>query len=305
MIAESAETFVKYLRYLRTRCDANGILAIGLGDWCHVGGLPPKAPLAVTDTIMAMDIAYKMATMLEAIGMTEEADFAKKEAKTYKSAIRGRLIDHKTLLVEGNCQTSQAMALHYGVFAEVEKRTAFQRLLELIHDADDHIDVGVLGGRVIFHVLSDFGYSDLAFYMITREDYPSYGNWIKRGATTLWENFLPDGVSSMNHHFWGDISAWFIKCLAGICITDSHSVVIRPSFIKSLNSVSAYHITPAGKISVSWQRDGDEIHLDVEIPNGINATASLDAEYHFTNIAEGASLTSGRYVIVNEIEGLS
>ena len=219
MISQSAETFVKYLRYLRSRCDENGILAIGLGDWCHVGGLPPKAPLAVTDTITAMDIARKMAVMLEAVKMADEAEFAEKEALAYKSAIRGKLIDQNTLLAEGNCQTSQAMALHYGVFEEAEKETAFQRLLELIHDADDHIDVGVLGGRVIFHVLSDFGYSDLAFHMITREDYPSYGNWIKRGATTLWENFLPDGVSSMNHHFWGDISLIIIKGCTSLSVS--------------------------------------------------------------------------------------
>ena len=305
MISESAETFIKYLRYLRSRCDDKGLLAIGLGDWCHVGGLPPKAPLAVTDTITAMDIAHKMETMLDAVKMTEEADFAKKEAMAYKSAIRDSLVDQNTLLVEGNCQTSQAMALHYGVFEEREKEKAFLRLLELIHGADDHIDVGVLGGRVLFHVLSAFGHSDLAFRMITREDYPSYGNWIKRGATTLWENFLPDGVSSMNHHFWGDISAWFIKCLAGICLTERQSVVIRPSFVKSLNSVTAYHITPEGKVSVSWHREGDTILLDVEIPDGMDATASLEAGYHFTNVAEGNLLTSGRYVIKGRIEDLS
>lgn len=305
MISESAETFIKYLRYLRSRCDDKGLLAIGLGDWCHVGGLPPKAPLAVTDTITAMDIAHKMAVMLEAVKMADEAEFAKKEALAYKSAIRDSLVDQNTLLVEGNCQTSQAMALHYGVFEESEKEKAFLRLLELIHGADDHIDVGVLGGRVLFHVLSAFGHSDLAFRMITREDYPSYGNWIKRGATTLWENFLPDGVSSMNHHFWGDISAWFIKCLAGICITDRQSVVIRPSFVKSLNSVSAYHITSEGKVSVSWHREGDTILLDVKIPDGMDATASLEAGYHFTNVAEGDLLTSGRYVIKSRIEDLS
>ena len=91
---------------------------------------------------------------------------------------------------------------------------------------------------MIFHVLSRFGYSDLAFKMITREDYPSYGNWVKRGATTLRENFLPDNVASMNHHFWGDVSAWFIKCVAGIRPNPSkHNVnelKIAPSFIEKM-----------------------------------------------------------------------
>jgi alpha-L-rhamnosidase len=136
--------------------------------------------------------------------------------------------------------------------------------------------------------------------MITREDYPSYGNWIKRGATTLWENFLPDGVSSMNHHFWGDISAWFIKCLAGICITGSHSVVIQPSFVKKLDNVSAYHITPVGKVSVSWRRKGEIILLEVEIPDGIDAKASMEPGYCIDDRTDGLVLTSGRYVIKQE-----
>ena len=59
------------------------------------------------------------------------------------------------------------IGLQNGLFEENEKRIAFKRLLELIHQSDDHMDVGVLGARVIFHVLSDFGYADLALKMRT------------------------------------------------------------------------------------------------------------------------------------------
>lgn len=96
------------------------------------------------------------------------------------------------------------MGLFYNIFEGEEKQTAFNVLLNFVHEADDHMDVGVLGGRVIFHVLSEYGYTDLALKMIIRLDYPSYGNWIERGATTLWENFNPEFVNSPNHHFfWG------------------------------------------------------------------------------------------------------
>jgi hypothetical protein len=60
-----------------------------------------------------------------------------------------------------------------------------------------------------------------------------------------------------------------------------------------------------GKVSVSWHRNGNAILLDVEIPDGMDATASLEAGYHFTNVAEGNLLTSGRYVIKGRIEDLS
>lgn len=301
MITESVDSFLAYLRYLRTRCDENGLLSIGLGDWCHVGEIPPKAPLLVTDTVMSMDIASKAADMFDAIEMPEYAEYAREEAAKYRNAIRSNLIDWETARASGSCQTSQAMCLYYGVFDESEEQRAFNELLEMIHDFDDHIDLGVLGGRVIFHVLSRFGYSDLAFKMITREDYPSYGNWIKRGATTLWENFLPDGVFSMNHHFWGDISAWFIKRLAGIQLNPSkHNVnelKIAPSFISSLDSVSAYHIAPSGKISVSWQRK-EYVTLTVEIPSGICSTAELEAPFCFEDGERSKKIVSGVYKIV-------
>ena len=69
----------------------------------------------------------------------------------------------------GRCQTSQAMAIFYSLFDEGEKPEAFRRLLTFIHEQGDHMDVGVLGGRVLFHVLSAYGYSDLAYKMCIRD----------------------------------------------------------------------------------------------------------------------------------------
>jgi len=243
-----------------------------------------------------------MADMLDAVNMPEDADYARAEAAKYRDAIRTELVDFTSMRVMGDCQSSQAMALYYGVFEESEQSVAFERLLEMIHDYSDHIDVGVLGGRVIFHVLTQFGYSDLAYKMITREDYPSYGNWLKRGATTLWEDFKPDRVSSMNHHFWGDISAWFMKCLAGIRLNPNKDNVneleIRPSFIDALAEVSAYHIAPSGKISVSWRKEGQSIILDVEIPKGICATAKMEPRFCFEDGERSKSIGSGTYRII-------
>ena len=306
MITDSAHSFLSYLQYLRTRCDEDGLLSIGLGDWCHVGGVKPKAPLVLTDTVMSMDIADKMAVMFEAVNMHEEANFARSEAAAYKYAIRTHLIDFDTMIAKGACQSGQAMCLYYGVFDETEKKAAFNKLLEMIHDFDDHIDVGVLGGRVIFHVLAQFGCSDLAYKMITREDYPSYGNWLKRGATTLWEDFYPNKASSMNHHFWGDISAWFIKNLAGIQLNpnkhDVNTVEIKPSFLVALDYVSAYHIAPSGKISVSWKREGQTIILEIEIPDEISAVAEVEMGFGFEDGSRLRPVKTGTYRIIPNVK---
>lgn len=301
MIKESAYNFMSYLRYLKTRKDEKGLLHFGLGDWCHVGGIKPKAPLEVTDTIMAMDIANKMSVMFDAIDLNYESSYAKDIALSFKNAIRTHLIDFDNMLVSGNCQTSQAMCLYYGVFEDGECQKAFERLLELIDKADDHIDVGVLGGRVIFHVLSMYGHSDLAYKMITRPDYPSYGNWVARGATTLWEGFWEDRFQSMNHHFWGDISAWFIKRIAGIQFNpDANDIArldIKPSFVTDLDNAEAYHISPHGKIVSSWKRNEDSIILSLQIPEKIKANVYLEKGFVFLDGTSHKEVNTGDYLI--------
>ena len=168
------------------------------------------------------------------------------------------------------------MAIFYDIFENGEKPAAFARLLEIIHDYDDHFDTGILGIRVLFHVLSAYGYEDLAFSMITRPDYPSYGNWVARGASSLWEFFHPEGgeINSMNHHFFGDISSWFIQSIGGIVINpedfDCNRLDIAPHFVTKLDHAEASHTAPAGKISVRWVRDGKDVVLTLEAPESMH-----------------------------------
>ena len=312
MIVEAADAFEKYLHYLLTRVDEKGLMHIGLGDWCHANRRGPKAPLELTDTVMCKDIADKMALMFAAVGMHERAAFARECSAAYKQAIRTHLIDFATMTVAGDCQTSQAMCIFYGIVEGEEADRAFARLMDFIREADDHLDVGVLGGRVLFHVLTAYGESDLAYKMIVRPDFPSYGNWIELGATTLWEGFWPqrtdengkqfiEGLSSMNHHFWGDISAWFIMRIAGICVnpqvSDASELTIAPSFIAALDWAEGWHMAPTGKITSAWKRENGVITLKIGIPAAMRATAKLPKGYAFADGATEKAIESGIYEI--------
>lgn len=302
MIKESATSFVSYLKYLRTRTDKNGLLSIGLGDWCSVNrpAETPKAPLIVTDSVIAMDIAYKMAEMFKAVNMEQEYEYAYSEAGKYKKAIRDNLIDYKNMCVFGECQTTQAMGLYYNVFNESEKELAFKKLLEITHNAGDIMDFGVLGARIFFRVLSEFGESDLAYKMATRTDIHSYGLMIKQGATALWET-IDRSTGSVNHHFWCDIVAWFMECVVGIKLNPNknnlNEVLIKPAFVKALDFAEAYHKAPAGKISVLWERDGNNITVKTEIPLNVTAKLVLPKGYAFKNGATEKLITTGEYTV--------
>ena len=298
-----APAIYRYILYINSRRDTDGLIAIGLGDWCHIGYNGSKqAPLILTDSIISMEIFRKAAFMLKVIGDQKAYKTAENLYGSMRESIRNKLIDFSTMTAFGNCQTSQAMAIFYGVFDESEKSAALKVLLNQITAADNHMDVGVLGGRILFHVLSENGEADLAYEMITRPDFPSYGNWIKRGATTLWEDFPVEGgyVHSLNHHFWGDISHWFISAIAGICVNPNADDItyfeVKPNFVEKLQNASAWHDAPCGKISVSWERTGENtVELAIEASKAMHGKIVLPEGYKFADGSTSKILTSGNF----------
>jgi len=305
IIRENAAMLMRYLHYITTRRDEDGLMHIGLGDWCQTAAHNVvTAPLKVTDTIMCMDICHKAAVCFGAVGMNAQKAFADALYAEFREAARAHLIDYGTMTVLGNCQCSQAMAIYYNVFEEAEKEQAFRVLVSLIEENDGLMDVGVLGARVMFRVLSQFGRTDLAYRMVTDGRCPSYAQWIHEGATALYEDFHPsDAVPwSLNHHFWGDISAWMIEMLAGIVVnpgdTSPENIRIQPHFIEALSHASAYHTVPAGRIESSWKRDGDAILLTVSIPEGCRGDIRLDKEWMFERGEGVKDAVSGTYRLI-------
>ena len=295
VIRENAHAMVRYLEYAMTRRSENGTIAIGLGDWVPVGKRPADydAPLALTDSIQVMDMARKAEEMLDAIGYTHQALFAGSIYEDMRETVRRELIDFETMTVAGDCQTSQAMPIYYGVFNEDEEQAAFERLLEIIHRDGDCITSGFQGLHVLFHVLSAFGESELAYRMITRPQYPSYVHLLNRGFTSMSEQFQPDGMEcgSHNHHFLGDINRWFTCCLAGLNIEDATHVRIAPNFVTALNYAEAYYDLPTGRAAVQWERKKNEILLTLEIPEGVECSLDLPKNAPVVKVIQGKAVS--------------
>ena len=306
ILEENAHAILRYLDYLTTVIrEEDGLICIGLGDWCPVGRNHDqyKAPLEFTDTVISMDICRKAAFIFNVLKKPIQYNFAVDLYQRLRKAARHNLLNLNNMVAAGNCQTSQAMAIFYSLFEPGEKKTAFNELVKMIEQNDCLMDVGVLGGRVIFHVLSDFGRSDLAMKMIVTPKFPSYGNWVKRGATSLWEDFQPEGgnINSLNHHFWGDISHWFYRHLAGICFNprgdNINEVNICPSFVESLRFAEGYHIAPTGRIQVRWERKSQDILLQVNVPTCMSGYIRLESGYVFDDGLSEKKAATGDYCI--------
>jgi alpha-L-rhamnosidase len=292
------EGMMRYFRYLETRRDERGLLEIGLGDWCPANP-NYETPLIFTDSTISYDLAVKAAYLYERMGMPEEADYCRIFAKEMRDAIRKHLLEDASEMrfIKGR-QSVQAMAIFYGLCdSEEEKEKALAVLLDEIHKQDDHMAVGVLGGRVLFRVLCDYGYEDLATKMITRLDPPSYGVMIADGLTTLAEN-VREPYGSRNHHFWGDISALMIEYFAGIRVNptlqNAGNIDIRPVFSTDMQHAKAYYNATVGRVEVAWEREGESVRLRLIYPEGAQGFVIAPLGYT-VNGEEKERATSGTF----------
>ncbi len=246
----------RYLSFLGTM-EEDGIVDFGLGDWCA----PEKTavcPTAITDTAYYYADARAMAEGAEAVG--KDAEPYRRLAERVRGAFRAKFVRNGLPVPEG--QTSLACALTQGLLEPEEEPAAARRLAELVEQNGYHIDCGILGTKYIFRALSDRGYGEVLYKMVTNPTYPSYADWINHGMTTLCEDW--EMKNSLNHHMFSEVDLWFYRSLAGIRC-DEKELVIAPVFLKELDWVRASH----GGITVFW----DRTRITVTVPR--DATLAL------------------------------
>ena len=289
-----SDAIVKYLNYISKRRSPDGTLCIGLGDWCDAerpGGSNHVCPTEVSDTITGVNICRKAKLLFTVCGMKAQAVFAEALEAEFLAAVRARLIDFDTMTVKGSCQAAQAMGLYYNIFENGEKPEAYRRLIELVHEADDHFNCGMIGVRVLFRTLAAHGDGELAYRLITRTDAPSYGIWVEKfGLASMAESFhgtVSGHETSLNHHFMADISGFFISHIAGLQINpykDNPAFVrVAPTFVSTLDHASAYYDTVKGRVDIRWERQGEEILLTVKKADGVSGEVLLPKGYIFVH----------------------
>ena len=290
ILEENLSEIEKYIDYAKTKENAEGLFVYGIGDWCEAGSYNEgsmSTPVEVCDSLTVLQILSTATKIYEILGRNDLIEETAKWYQKIKANFRKKYCVEKGW-ISGKTQTAQAMGLTLGIFDKEEEQLAYDNLLSLIHDNGNVMKVGVAGVKYLFDLLSRNGDVDLAFEMITTEKWPSYGNLVRLGASTLWEmfqhidnleNYKPydcDGLArSLNHHFWGSVSAWFYRELAGINVIDYNRVEISPKIPASLRFAEATVETSAGKISVSWQKDGYKLKLKID-NNGFSGDIKIN-----------------------------
>ena len=277
----------KYLAYLAAREDSDGTVTYGIGDWVFYDTQTPTD--YTTTCYYYLDNLY-MSRFARLIG--KDGTVYAQKADSLKAFINSRYLDKEKGLYANGSQAAQGVALFLEIVpAEYEQKVA-DNLSRIITNNHNHLDFGMLGSKTVLRMLAKYGYADQAYELAIQEDVPSWGNWIKRGLTTLPEtwNLSPTFKdASLNHVFLGDISAWMYNVLAGINYDEKspgfRHILFQPHFVKGLDWVKAEYHSIKGLICSEWERSGNEILLKVTVP--ANTTATVKAEGQNVELAAG------------------
>ena len=256
----------------------SGIVTDGLSD--HEGLAPAPAPAMVTPFYyISVNLIRDMA-----LRQGHKADAARFGllAEKIKSAFQSQFIDMDSGQVGPGTQASQSIALYAGLVPDPVRPRAFEFLVNDIEKQRRHLTTGILGTKVMLEVLSREGRIDLAYDIVTQDDFPSWGWMLKNGATTLWEHWaFSDNTFSHNHPMFGSVSQWFMQWLGGIRPDQGSQgfdrVLITPKVPQGLDWVKSSYRSVRGTFVSNWKRDKDSLHFEISVPPNATATVSLPA----------------------------
>ncbi|TYP97076.1 alpha-L-rhamnosidase [Sphingobacterium allocomposti] len=245
---------------------------------------------AVTDKYLIAQTFYAHSTQLlintaKILGKTEDVEAYSRLLQDIKDAFVKEYLSANGRLVSGT-QTAYVLALNFDMLPEHLREQAAGRLVENIRSYGNHLTTGFLGTPYLCHVLSRFGYTDVAYDLLLQESYPSWLYPVKMGATTIWERWdgiKPDGsfqtatMNSFNHYAYGAIGDWMYRSVAGISPDGAtpgyKKIIIRPQPGGKLNHAKAELMTSYGLLGSSWEIEGNRFRLRVQIP--VNTTATV------------------------------
>jgi alpha-L-rhamnosidase len=310
LLRSAFPTMQRWLAFLETKSKGNLLVKWG-GEWDFLGDwLWPDAPDGVNGTfpetkfmntcywVYALDTSAKIADVL---GDKPSAAAYRKRADEVRSATHAKFFRPETHDYANGDQAYQAVALLANIPPPSERAAVAKRLEEeiLVH-RNGHIHAGITGGALLTRELLDDNRADLLYAMATKDDFPSWGYFLKTGHTTFPEDWA--GKMSQLHSSYLYIGAWFIEGLLGITQKTGTAayqhLVLRPLIeaTPKLESVSGTYRTLQGDVRVSWTRVGERLRLSVTVPPNSDATLYLPTSDSGTVLEGGKPISSVRGV---------
>jgi alpha-L-rhamnosidase len=291
ILAQQYQSMVGWVEFIRQQAGESYLWRSGFhfGDWLAIASPNPMMPAPMTDVDLVSTAFFAYSTALvakaaEVLGKTADARKYNRLLERIKRAFVAEYVSPAGR-VAGGSQTAYVLALHFDLLPENLRASAAARLAAAVRKAGSHLSTGFVGTPYLCHVLTRFGYTDLAYELLMQEGYPSWLYQIKMGATTIWERWdgiKPDGefqdagMNSFNHYSYGAVGEWLYRTVAGLDVDPAqpgykHSL-IQPQPGGGLNQVQGAIDSVYGEVSSAWEKANGQFRLTVTIPANTHAT---------------------------------
>ena len=283
------EAMKRYLRYLASK-DSCFILKQGLGDWYDYGpgraGFSKNTPMPLVSTAHYYQWMCYMHEMAKHLGKQQDANWYHLRADSIRHAFNREFYDAQKKTYATGSQCALSLALYLKLVPEDDYQAVLQHLVKDIHAHGNRLTTGDVGNRYLFTVLIQNDLRELLYTMLNHDDVPGYGYQIKKGHTTLTEQWNPDMGASMNHFMMAHIENFLIPDLLGIR-RSGELIEIRPHPVGDLTWCKGSTMSAFGEVKVSWKRENGLFTLDIDVPPGGFADVYLPYSNRAESIGDG------------------
>ena len=243
-----------------------------------------KAPSEVVATASAYRTATLMAETAAVLGEEADADEFARVRDRIGAAFRTHYVEDGR--VRSDSVTAYALAIGFDIVSGEDRQAAGDRLAELVRAADHRISTGFAGTPFVGDALAATGHLDDAYALLMQREAPSWLYAVTMGATTIWERWdsmLPDGsinpgeMTSFNHYAFGAVADWMHRTVAGLAPLEAgyRRILFAPQPGGGLTWASAGLETPHGFAAIRWDLEGDDVRVEVTVPEGAEAVLRL------------------------------
>jgi alpha-L-rhamnosidase len=272
-LQDNYEAMKRYVDYLDDT-HPDGLIREGLGDRERI---KHQADTGLTSTCYYYNDAVILAKTARLFHKKGDEDRYDRLAQKISTVFNQKYYHDEIRGYGSGYQTENSMALYWDLVPGGQKAAVASSLAESVTRDSLHLDIGILGNVALLNALSENGYADIAYRLVTKMSYPSWGYWMTQGMTTLAETW--NMKTSLNHVFMGEISAWLFKGLGGIYPDAAHPgfkhILLRPNIVAGLDSFTAAHEGPYGLISSGWYHRNGQLVYEAVVPPGSTASLTL------------------------------
>lgn len=207
------------------------------------------------------------------LGKEDKAEYYEKLSARIRQAFLETIVDSNGL-IDPDLQGLYVCAIWFDMIPDDIKEKMAAHLNQMIKDNGFKLDTGFASTPILLDILMKYGYDETAFKVLYQEECPSWLYEVKKGATTIWENWAaikPNGkvdIFSYNHYAFGGVFRWVYRTIGGIKNNSIgfKKIIIEPVSDKTLTYANTTYQSVYGPITSSWKKDNGEFKLNVHIP---------------------------------------